>query len=68
MIWLKLKTKKLEFIENHFSGYGVMIHNGQYFFVKEQPYNYIRICISRTDEIEIEEGIKRIGEAIKVLE
>ena len=67
MIWVKLLTKPMKNIENHFSDYGVMIHNGQYFFTKEQPYNYIRICIAQANEHEIEEGIRRIGEAIKVL-
>ncbi|HNW56374.1 MAG TPA: PLP-dependent aminotransferase family protein [Bacteroidales bacterium] len=68
MIWLKLLTKPQRNIENHFSDYGVLIHNGQYFFANEQPNNYIRICIAQTNEREIEEGIKRIGEAISALE
>jgi DNA-binding transcriptional MocR family regulator len=67
MIWLKLLTVPMENIENHFSKHGVMIHNGKYFFIKEQPCNYIRICISQTNECEIEEGIKSIGNAIKAL-
>ena len=67
MIWIKLLTKPIENIEYHFRDYGVMIHNGKYFFMKDQPNNYIRICISQTNESEIEEGIKRIGEAIKAL-
>ncbi len=67
MIWIKLLTKPMKNIENHFSDHGVMIHNGQYFFTKEQPYNYIRICIAQTNEPEIEEGIRRIGNAIEAL-
>ena len=67
MIWVKLLTKPVRNIENHFSDYGVMIHNGQYFFTKEPPNNYIRICIAQTNEAEIDEGIKKIGEAIKAL-
>jgi len=67
MIWVKLLTKPIQNIENHFSDYGVMIHNGQYFFSKEQPFNYIRICIAQTNEKEIDEGFKKIGEAIKAL-
>lgn len=65
MIWIKLLTEKRENIEYLFSKYGVMIHNGQYFFMKQQPNDYIRICIAQTNEEEIEEGIKKIGEAIK---
>jgi DNA-binding transcriptional MocR family regulator len=67
MLWLKLLTKPINNIENHFSAFGVVIHNGQYFFIRKQPYNYIRICIAQTNESEIEEGIKKIGEAIKEL-
>jgi DNA-binding transcriptional MocR family regulator len=57
-----------EQIEYHFRTYGVFIHNGKYFFMKDQSRNFIRICIAQTNESEIEEGIKRIGEAIKVLD
>lgn len=68
MLWMKLLTKPMRNIENHFSGYGVLIHNGQYFFAKEPAENYIRICIAQTNETEIREGIKKIGEAIKILD
>lgn len=68
MIWVKLLTKPIENIEIHFSDYGVMIHNGKYFFVKEQSHNYVRICISQSNESEIEEGIKKIGKAINSLQ
>ncbi len=68
MIWLKLLTKPLKDIENYFSDFGVMVHNGKYFFADEQSNDYIRICIAQVDETEIEEGIKKTGEAIKALE
>jgi len=64
MIWLKLLFNHMENVENYFSENGVMVHNGKYFFVTSQQYNYIRICISQSDENEIEEGIKRLGKAI----
>lgn len=67
MIWLKLLTLPIKSIESHFLAFGVLIHNGRYFFVKEPENNYIRICIAQTNESEIREGIKRIGEAIRVL-
>lgn len=67
MIWVKLLTRPMENIEHHIASYGVMIHNGKYFFVRKQPHDYIRICIAQVNEEEIEEGIKRIGEAIKAL-
>jgi len=68
MLWIKLLTKPMKNIEKHFSDHGVVIHNGQYFFVNEPTDNYIRICIAQTNETEIEEGIRKIGEAVNVLE
>lgn len=65
MIWIKLLTGYLDNIEGHFSEYGVLVHNGRYFSLKEQPYNYIRICIAQVNEIEIEEGIQKMGAAIR---
>jgi DNA-binding transcriptional MocR family regulator len=67
MIWVKILCDYKENIEKHISEYGVLVHNGKYFFVTSQRNNYIRICISQSDENEIEEGIKRLGEAILTL-
>lgn len=67
MIWIKLLTDYKEDIEKYISENGVMVHNGKYFFAKAPDYNYIRICISQTNETEIEEGIRKIGEAIMKL-
>jgi DNA-binding transcriptional MocR family regulator len=64
MIWMKLLCRKMENIEKYLAGYGVMVHNGRYFFVKSQHYDYIRICIAQSNEAEIEEGIKLLGKAI----
>lgn len=68
MLWIKLLTRPIKNIENHFLSFGVLIHNGQYFFVKDPSNNYIRICIAQTNELEIGEGIRKIGEAIKALD
>lgn len=67
MIWLKLLTNYVDRIEDHFSQYGVLVHNGKYFFTNEPAHNYIRICIAQVNESEIEEGIQKIGEAVKAL-
>ncbi len=67
MIWFKLLTKPIENIEFHFAKYGVVVHNGAYFFTSKQAFNYIRICISQTNETEIEDGIKKIGKAVQAL-
>lgn len=68
MIWLKILCSYKENIEKYISEYGVMVHNGKYFFITSQLNNYIRICISQSNEDEIEEGIKRIGNAIMDLD
>lgn len=67
MLWIKLLTEYKEDIEKYFWTYGVMVHNGKYFFALPPEHNYIRICISQSNEAEIEEGIKKIGEAIRNL-
>jgi DNA-binding transcriptional MocR family regulator len=64
MIWIKLLCNHKENIERFISDYGVLVHNGKYFFVSKPRYNYIRICISQSNENEIEEGIKRLSKAI----
>jgi DNA-binding transcriptional MocR family regulator len=67
MIWMKLLCRKMENIEKYLAGYGVMVHNGKYFFVKRPHYDYIRICIAQSNEVEIEKGIKLLGKALKEL-
>jgi DNA-binding transcriptional MocR family regulator len=67
LIWIKLLTKPIENIEDHFIKYGVNISAGRNYFSNQQSNNYIRISISNGNEKEIEEGIARIGQAIKNL-
>ena len=67
LIWIKLLTKPVENIEDHIIKYGVRISDGRNYFNNLQPDNYIRISISKGNDKEIEEGIARLGEAIKNL-
>lgn len=67
MIWMKLLCRKMENIEKYLAEYGVMVHNGKYFFVKTPQYDYIRICISQVNESEIEKGMQLLGMAIRNL-
>jgi DNA-binding transcriptional MocR family regulator len=68
MIWIKILSSYKENIEKHISEYGVLVHNGKFFCVTGQQYNYIRICISQSNENEIEEGIRRLSKAIMALD
>jgi DNA-binding transcriptional MocR family regulator len=67
LIWLHLKGTPHEesqlldiFVKN-----GVLISPGRYYFYNRQEGNYFRLSISTLDEREIQEGIKRLGTAIK---
>lgn len=65
LIWLKLNisTQNLD-LENHFRRYGVLITDGGRFFYSPTCQYYIRLSISRSNEAEITEGIKRMALAI----
>ncbi len=69
LIWLKLniKTNKVD-IEEHFQKYGVKVTDGKSFFYSPTNEYFMRISISKSNELEIEEGIKRMAKAIKALE
>ncbi len=69
LIWIKLNIKKEDInIEEHFKNYGVMITDGNRFFYTSPKQCYIRLSISRSNEAEITEGIKRMARAIEDLE
>jgi DNA-binding transcriptional MocR family regulator len=69
LIWLKLNVKSTDIdIEEHFRKYGVSITNGRSFFYTPTEEHYIRFSISRCNEQEIEEGVKRMAKAIASLE
>jgi len=65
LIWIKLNVKSTDIdIEEYFRKYGVSITNGRSFFYTPPEENYIRFSISKCNEHEIEEGIKRMAKAI----
>lgn len=68
LIWLKLniKTKNVD-LESHFKKYGVKITDGRAFFYTPIDEYYIRFSISKCNEEEIEEGVKRMAKAIEDL-
>jgi 2-aminoadipate transaminase len=69
LIWIRLavKSKNID-IEEHFEKYGVRITDGRSFFYTPPTEHYIRFSISKCNEHEIEEGIKRMARAIEALE
>jgi 2-aminoadipate transaminase len=66
LIWLKLANVKIKTTEINklFLKHGILVSPGEYYFLKKSSDVYFRISISTLNENEIEEGIKRLGEAI----
>lgn len=68
LIWLKLNIKRKDIdLEEHFRRYGVKIISGKSFFYNPPNEHYIRFSISKCNEAEIEEGVKRMAKAIEDL-
>jgi DNA-binding transcriptional MocR family regulator len=65
-IWLELpknygnKNHLLKILNRH----GVTASPGEYYFVKLHPKKYLRLSIATLNEEEIDQGLKRLGEAI----
>lgn len=65
-IWVKLPVKISEDeLNSHLIKYDVIVSPGCYFFLSKSPSEYFRLSISQLDEMEITEGIKRLGDAIR---
>ena len=68
-IWVKMPRKLKEneladLMEKH----RVFVSPGLYFFFHEGPSEYFRICIAKTDEKEITQGLSRLGRALKTMD
>lgn len=69
LIWLSLHTAMPgNGLERHFLDHGVHIKAGHEFYFTPRQSACIRISISKCNESEIEEGIMRVGQAIKKLQ
>ena len=69
LIWLKLNIKAENIdIEDHFQKFGVKVSDGKTFFYNPPKEHYVRISISKCNELEIVEGLKRMSKAIDALE
>jgi DNA-binding transcriptional MocR family regulator len=67
LIWLRIHhdISKEETVSEHIRRFGVQISDGALFFYTPVNHQYIRISISKCSEAEIEEGIKRLGQALR---
>lgn len=68
LIWIKLNIKPDVNIEEHFLKYRVKVIDGKNFFFSAPKDRYIRLSIAKSNEAEIEEGIKRLGRALESIE
>ncbi len=67
LIWLQLEVQGPGNPEAYFLQHGTRITDGRLFFYTPQKRHYIRISISKCNEAEIEEGIRRLAGAIEDL-
>jgi len=68
LVWLKLKplTNPPDW-ESVLVAHGVQALPGNYFFFSETSENYLRLSISKLNEEEITEGIKRLANALQTI-
>lgn len=67
LIWLHLHCQTPTDLENYFLSHGVRITDGRLFFFTAASGCYIRISISKCNDAEIAEGIRRLADAIRRL-
>lgn len=64
-LWVKLPRKLTETeLYDLISPFGISVSPGGYYFPKKEASEYFRVSISRLDEEEIREGLKRLGKAL----
>jgi len=64
-MWVRMPEKMSRAgLEAFLGPYGVAVSAGENYFPGGAPSEYFRLCIARTDEAEIREGIARLGRAL----
>ncbi len=65
-LWVRMpeRLSRAE-LEAFLDPYGVIVSAGQNYFLGADASEYFRICIARTDEEEIGEGVSRLGRALR---
>ena len=67
-IWVRMPRKFYpENLYDYMASYGVIVSPGTYYFPEWKPSEYFRISIAKINEEEIQEGLKRLGRALKNL-
>ena len=64
--WVKMPVRmSREELDAFLAPYGVVVSAGQHYFLSGGPSDRFRVCIARTDEAEIREGLSRLGRALR---
>jgi 2-aminoadipate transaminase len=65
-LWVRMPQRMSRAgLEAFLEPYGVVVSAGENYFPGGAPSEYFRLCIARTDEAEIREGVTRLGRALK---
>jgi DNA-binding transcriptional MocR family regulator len=64
-LWVRMpeRMSRAE-LEAFLAPYGVIVSAGESYFIGGAPSEHFRLCIARTDEAEIREGVTRLGRAL----
>jgi DNA-binding transcriptional MocR family regulator len=64
-LWVRMpeRMSRAE-LEAFLEPYGVIVSAGENYFAGGAPSEHFRLCIARTDEAEIREGVARLGRAL----
>jgi DNA-binding transcriptional MocR family regulator len=64
-LWVRMPRRMSgEELDALLGPHGVSVSAGQYYFCGASASEYFRLCIARTDESEIREGVRRLGRAL----
>jgi DNA-binding transcriptional MocR family regulator len=65
-LWVRMPERMSRAgLEAFLEPYGVAVSAGENYFLEGAPSEHFRLCIARTDEAEIREGIGRLGRALR---
>jgi DNA-binding transcriptional MocR family regulator len=65
-LWVRMPERlSREELDAFLGPYGVAVSAGENYFLGGGPSEYFRLCIARTDETEIREGVGRLGRALR---
>jgi len=65
LIWLSMASHPPVDWEKAFASEGIAVASGRSFFPSDPDGTFFRLSISSLDEVEIEEGVRRLGRAFQ---